>query len=96
MLHIVSRSPFADASLERCLARWRDGDALILIEDAVVAALADGRFAAMLKGKAVYVLAADLEARGLAAKTLARGAAKVDYEGFVDLCAGQKASLSWL
>lgn len=96
MLHIVSKSPFADTGLDSCLAHWRDGDALILIQDAVVAALAGGRFAERLQGRAVHVLAPDLEARGLAVKALLDGATLVDYEGFVDLCAAQPASLSWL
>jgi len=96
MLHIVSKSPFADSALESCLAHWRDGDALILIEDAVVAALAEGRFAPRLAGLSLHVLRPDLEARGLSVKALVDGAALVDYEGFVDLCADQPASLSWL
>jgi len=96
MLHIVSKSPYADVSLESCLNHWREGDALILIEDAVVAALAEGRFAARLKGLAVHILAPDLEARGLSVKALVDGAVQVDYEGFVDLCVAQAASLSWL
>ena len=96
MLHIVSKSPFADSALESCLAHWRDGDALILIEDAVVAALAEGRFAARLSGLAVSVLGPDLAARGLSVKALVDGAVRVDSAGFVDLCAAQPASLSWL
>jgi tRNA 2-thiouridine synthesizing protein B len=96
MLHIVSKSPYADTALESCLAHWREGDALILIEDAVVAALAEGRFAQALAGKSPHVLAPDLEARGLSVKALLAGVVKTDYEGFVDLCAAQSASLSWL
>ena len=96
MLHIVSKSPYADAALESCLNHWRAGDALILTEDAVVAALAEGRFAARLCGLPLHVLTPDLEARGLSVKALVDGATQVDYEGFVDLCAEQSASLSWL
>ena len=96
MLHIVRTSPYADAALDSCLAHWRDGDSLILIEDAVVAALAEGRFAQALAGKTLHLLAPDLEARGLSVKALLAGVVKVDYEGFVDLCTGQSASLSWL
>ena len=96
MLHILSKSPYADASLDSCLNHWRDGDALILIEDAVVGALTEGRFASRLKGLALHVLTPDLEARGLSVKALVDGAAQVDYEGFVDLCVAQAASLSWL
>ncbi|HVI50904.1 MAG TPA: sulfurtransferase complex subunit TusB [Candidatus Sulfotelmatobacter sp.] len=96
MLHIVSKSPFADSALDGCLSRWRDGDALILIEDAVIAALAGGLFASRLAELPIYVLIPDLEARGLTVKALVTGVTRVDYEGFVDLCAAQPASLSWL
>lgn len=96
MLHIVSQSPFAADALDAALAHWRDGDALILIEDAVTAALAGGRFADRLAALPVHVLRPDLEARGLGEKPLTDGAIPVDYEGFVDLCAAQPASLSWL
>jgi len=93
MLHIVNKSPYADRALDACLARLTEGAALLLIEDAVVAALADGAYAAKLKGLDVYALGPDLEARGLAAKPLC--AQVVDHAGFVDLCVTHPASHSW-
>jgi len=44
---------------------------------------------------AVYVLAPDLAARGVAAEEVAEGLALVDYEGFVELSLRHAPIQSW-
>ena len=97
MLHIVNKSPFQTHTLQSCLRLAQPGHALLLTEDAVVAATRAG-IAAMGPAVAalkVYVLQPDLEARGLAG-ALAEGITPVDYAGFVDLVAEHPRHQSWL
>lgn len=42
VLHLISRSPQESRTLEACLARAGEGDAVLLIENAVYAALKSG------------------------------------------------------
>ena len=99
VLHLVNRSPHASASLGQCLARAGEGDAVLLLEGGVYAALKDSAFAPALQdalGKlAVHVLAPDLAARGVAAEELIEGLALVDYEGFVELSLRHAPVQSW-
>ena len=97
MLHIVNKSPFQTHTLQSCLRLAQPGHALLLTEDAVVAATRAG-IAAMGPAVAalkVYVLQPDLEARGLAG-ALAEGITPVDYAGVVDLVAEHPRHQSWL
>ncbi|WP_373088479.1 sulfurtransferase complex subunit TusB [Zhongshania sp.] len=85
-LHILS-SP---SSLNRCRFSMSDGDALILIEDAVV--LAATRITLEHRNIRISALSDDVDRRGIspiAAITL------VDYPGFVALCAQHRHCLSW-
>lgn len=100
MLHIVNKSSLERNSLDSCL-RVAQAGAVLLIEDAVYAAtrgngaekkLGETVAAGKLK---VYVLAPDLEARGMADRIM-EGVTAVDYGGFVDLVAEHKTSQSWL
>jgi tRNA 2-thiouridine synthesizing protein B len=99
MLHIVNKSPFERNSLESCLRLAQAGDALLLIEDAVVAASAGQAHAARLREAleriSIHVLAPDLAARGLKDRALA-GVELVDYGGFVDLVTRHSPVQSWL
>jgi tRNA 2-thiouridine synthesizing protein B len=94
VLHIVNKSPTERHALASCLRVALPGQALLLIEDGVVAATsrALGDAAKRLK---VYALAPDLAARGLAAKADA-GVTLIDYAGFVDLVAEHSTNQSWL
>lgn len=97
-LHLVAASPYLDGALAACLDHALAGDAVLLIGDGVFAVT--GRCAASLGaaargGIAVYALAPDLAARGLASKELAGTVATVDYPGFVDLAAAHAATQSW-
>lgn len=99
MLHIVNKSPFERNALASCLGHAKAGDAILMIEDAVVGAVEGSSFASQVKeamaDKSVYVLGPDLAARGLEGKSM-EGIAVVDYAGFVDLTADNETTQSWL
>jgi len=97
LLHIVNKSPHERSCLASCLAHAREGHAVLLIEDAVVAATrgSAASLAALPSGVSLYVLAPDVQARGLASQ-LAEGIQAIDYRGFVDLVAAQPRVQSWL
>lgn len=100
MLHIVNQSPTERPALATCLRLARKGDSILLIEDGVYAAvenpalveqtmLSNGQFK-------LFVLAPDLQARGLQNDKLIQGFEVVNYAGFVDLVAANQLNQSWL
>lgn len=99
-LHTVSRSPFRDSSLASCLRVARPGSALLLMEDAVYAAVDAGDAAVALRDAldrlSIYVLAADVAARGLNPQSLLEDVTLVDYEGFVDLACRHDKVQAWI
>lgn len=100
MLHTVNKSPYERKNLDNCLRTAVKGqDSVLLIEDAVFAALAQtsvkDQMAQAAKDFKVYVLGPDLTARGMADKPLVDGIEVVDYGGFVDLAAESPVQ-SWL
>jgi len=100
MLHIVNKSPFDRSTLDSCLQSSKDGAAVLLIEDAVVAAVngtsVSAKIADALSSKSVYVLGPDLNARGFQDADMIDGIKSVDYAGFVDLVAENSNVQSWL
>ena len=99
MLHTVNKSPFDFRALESCLKFAQAGSAVLLIEDGVYAATrghaAAAKLSAALANLEIYVLAPDLEARGMA-QSLADGVKPIDYAGFVELVVRHKNCQSWL
>lgn len=99
VLHIVSRSPRESRALEDCLVRAGEGDAVLLIEDAVYAAVNGADIEAVLKSAServrFYALGPDLDARGVEASEVAETIRIVDYGGFVDLTAECRLVQSW-
>jgi tRNA 2-thiouridine synthesizing protein B len=99
MLHIVNKSPYEKSALASCLAHATKGSAVLLIEDGVYAVVQGGTVEAELRqamGRLeLYVLSADLEARGMKDKVI-DGVKLVDYGGFVDLVAAHRTNQSWL
>lgn len=95
MLHILSRTPIDLAILERTST----GDMVILIEDAVIEALATSpnsqHWQLILQSQRVCVLAADLAVRGLASDQILNGIEIVDYQGFVQLTINNEVIHSW-
>ena len=69
---------------------------MLLIEDAVYAAIKSGKASARLRGLDVAVLGPDLAARGIRRDKLADGVKVVGYEEFVDLAAEKDKVQSWL
>ena len=77
----------------------RQGQGLLLIEDAIYAATkgstAEAAIRAACGNMKVYALQPDMDARGVTAKAI-EGVTLVDYSGFVDLVAQYSTSNSWL
>lgn len=82
-LHLVNHA----SALPACLARAGADDAVLLLEDGVYAAVTS-------TSRAVYVLEADVRARGLVARLPAH-ATVVDDAGFVDLVAAHQPVVTW-
>ncbi len=99
VLHVVNRSPAEGNSLATCLRLARPGDAVLMIQDGVCAALGGAALAPRIAARAAeldfYVLGPDIVARGLADQALIGGVERVDYQGFVELAAGCGLTLSW-
>ena len=92
ILHIVSRSPFTHDALERCRAALAPGDALLLIEDGVLALATPDRFLSWSQTCPLHAVLADVQARGLTLPAAVQG---VDYAGFVDLVAHFDKTVAW-
>lgn len=100
MLHTVNKSPFERDSLSTCFRLAVRGSDVLLIEDAVYAALAGTRFEAAvreaLERYSIFVLREDIDARGINPQALIPGIETVDYSGFVDLAVRNDSVQSWL
>ncbi len=94
-LHQVSRAPAEGEAAALCARHARAGDAVILIENAVVLALADANAAtnSWPADVIVHVLRADLLARGLAAAPLR--AIAIDDDAWVALTERHARVVSW-
>lgn len=97
MLHTINKSPFTSDSLETALRCAQAGDAVLLIEDGVLAAQGGAKFESALKAAQgntkVYALAPDLAARGVA--RVVEGVQQIDYDGFVELVEQHQVN-AWL
>ena len=82
-LHLVNHA----RALPACLARAGTDDAVLLLEDGVYAAAAP-------LPRAVFVLEADVRARGLGTRLPAE-AAVIDDAGFVDLVVAHQPVVTW-
>ena len=96
MLHLVNKSPYERDSLAACVGHFKDGDAVLLIEDGVYAAISGGSSAGSLQGLDVSVLGPDLAARGISEEKLVAGVKVVGYTDFVDLVEAKDKVQSWL
>jgi len=85
-LHILNST----SSLSRCQFSLTDGDAVILIEDAVL--LAASNIEITSGDASIYALSDDIDRRGV---NLVGSVTLVDYSGFVELCAQHRHCLSW-
>jgi tRNA 2-thiouridine synthesizing protein B len=90
MLHIVKHY----RSLAEAIANTLKDDDLLLVEDAVYAAIKEHKANAYLVAatSAPYCLIADLEARGVILESTQK---TVDFVGFVALTEKHSASITW-
>ncbi len=95
MLHIISQSPIEHT----VLGRIDTGDQVLFVENAVLSLLEGGRLASnlvQLQIKArLFILAPDLETRGIDKEKLVAGIELIEYTGFVELTVENKVIHSW-
>ncbi len=99
-LHTVNKSPFERSTFASCFIHVKAGDAVLLIEDAVLGARAgsvvERVVATSLQACSIYALGPDLVARGITPDKLIGGIEVVDYAGFVDLAVRHERVQAWL
>jgi tRNA 2-thiouridine synthesizing protein B len=93
MLYIVNKNCTDSGALQSCVERARDGDVILLIENAVYAGVSSPE-TSVLQGVAdgvdVYSLTPDMQARGLDSSQCFDFVHYVDYAGFVELVESNK------
>ncbi|MEJ2764575.1 sulfurtransferase complex subunit TusB [Photobacterium sp. MCCC 1A19761] len=96
MLHTIMTSPFQSQALQRCLRYLAPQDEILLIQDAVVAGIEKNAWSETLTqaGVNIYVLEADLVARGLRDQMNDRFQI-VDYSGFIELTIRHETQMKW-
>ncbi|BCG07731.1 MULTISPECIES: sulfurtransferase complex subunit TusB [Buttiauxella] len=95
MLHILQHSPF-QTDLEALLRCVKPGDDVLLLQDAVIAALSGTKALDLLLSApiSIYALHEDIEARGLTAQ-ISNGIGKVSYTDFVGLTVKHEQQITW-
>ncbi|MEQ9888965.1 sulfurtransferase complex subunit TusB [Pectobacterium zantedeschiae] len=95
MLHTLSCSPY-HVDLDTLLRSLEQGDALLLLQDGVIAALAGGDIIHRLRDSAVplYALRPDTEARGMT-EQISNSVVLIDYNEFVQLTVEHPQQLAW-
>lgn len=95
MLHTLSHSPW-QCDIDGLQRMLRDGDALLLIQDGVLAAVEGSRYVEILTNTPikVYALKDDIDARGLAGQISAR-IDVVGYNDFVNLAVAHTSQMNW-
>lgn len=95
MLHILSRSPW-HCDIDSLLSMVREGDALLLIQDGVLAAVEGNRFVDILSNAPISVSALkdDTDARGLTGQISTR-IDVVSYTDFVNLAVQHPGQMNW-
>jgi len=91
-LHLINKSPLSNPALGECLKVCGSGDAIILLEDGVYAALNTQKISNELT---VYAIEDDCSARGLTPEKINPAAQLIDYDRFVDLSCEFHNCLNW-
>ena len=89
MLHFISISPFQSSSLQECREIAQPGEVLVLLADAVYAALSDKT---LFSGLQVFALSDHMAARGIAAPTWIT---RIDYDQMVALTCQHHPVQTW-
>ncbi|QSA98526.1 sulfurtransferase complex subunit TusB [Methylococcus sp. EFPC2] len=95
VLHLLYRSPAESSTWSQCWARTGREDAVLLLEDAVYAVAMEPTLEKLAAASKIFILSADLVARGVPSSSLPQGVETVDYAGFVELTERYPLSLSW-
>jgi len=95
MLYTLHHSPH-HCDLPALLRLLAEGDALLLLQDGVLAGVAGTAHLESLQNApiSVYALQADIEARGLS-DYYSSSISRVDYAQFVDLTVLHRQQLAW-
>lgn len=90
MLYTIAKSPF-NCDFPAILRLITEQDAVLLMQDGVIAAIAPSKHVSELQktGAQLYVLEADVNARGLQ-NLISVAVSKVSYQGFVRLTEAHK------
>lgn len=96
MLHTVNASPYSSHALAQCLRYARPKSTILLMEDAVIAAIEKGLWEKTLldSGHFIYLLRDDVIARGFEGKISSKINC-VDMQGFVTLTEQHSGHLKW-
>ncbi|WP_404377787.1 sulfurtransferase complex subunit TusB [Vreelandella aquamarina] len=94
MLHILNKPPHSEAA-QQMLSTLAAGDSVLLIEDAVQAALYPDWHGWNTTGAEVFLLEEDAATRGLLSIAAENNASLVDMEGFVALTEQNEKIISW-
>jgi len=99
-LHTVNKSPFQNQTLISCLGHAKAGDSVLMIEDGIYGAMSGGSMSEVVAGMGanvkLFVLGADVAARGIDAGRVAEGITSVNYEEFVGMAASCDRVQNWL
>lgn len=98
MLYIVNKNCTDNGALQSCVERARDGDVILLIENAVYAGISSQETSVLQEvadGVDVYTLTPDMQARGLDPSQCFDFVHYVDYAGFVGLVESNKPIRSY-
>jgi len=98
-LHMIFAAPTASTCLAECTQLLNPADSLLLIGDAVYAAVIGSNAATLLddlhrEGHALHAIAEDCVARGIAQQLLPR-VRPVTYADFVAMTVAAPRSMSW-
>ncbi len=94
MLYTIAKSPF-NCDFSALLRLITNQDAVLLIQDGVIAAIEQSKYLNELQntGAQIYVLEADVVARGLQNK-ISEAVSLISYQGFVRLTEAHKQHFS--
>ena len=95
MLHTLSHSPW-HCDIESLLNMLREGDAVLLIQDGILAAVEGSRFVDILCNAPISVSALkdDIDARGLSGQ-ISTKIDVVSYTDFVNLVVQHAGQMNW-
>lgn len=98
LLHTVSASPYFSSRFADAVAASIAGDSVLLLGDAIFAAVNNSEFAAAISGGtqiAWYVIDEDCRIRGIDTAALHPSAIPIGYEKFVELTIAADSTVAW-